>query len=177
MPLQIYNMTTPTAKFNVFVAYQWPGLQEARVPLKQAAATSWPSCQSTPDCLGVFWTVHTRGGAICPGVEYKETDKCSTVVQTIVDGRIWWKGSLIQLNLDNTSPHWSWKDLLRGICSQHFHCQQVHLWKVNECVFSCHQISAEIGGFHGGQQQKVAVNQIHQLATFWQPCCTKFNRG
>ena len=51
------------------------------------------------------------------------------------------------ISADNAPPHSghytllytaatkSWKDLLRGICSQYFHCQQVHLWKVNECVF------------------------------------------
>ena len=37
--------------------------------------------------------------------------------------------------LQYTAATKSWKDLLRGICSQYFHCQQVHLWKVNECVF------------------------------------------
>ena len=107
------------------------------------------------------------GGDICPGgVVYKEIDKCSTVVQLLL---IWWKGSIIiQLYPDNASPHsgcWSWKDLLRGICSQHFHCQQVHLWKANECVFSCHQILAQIGGFHG-KIQKAAGTRSMRLATF-----------
>ena len=50
----------------LIVAYQWQGPQEAKVPWQ--TATYCPCCQSSPDCLGVFWTVQ-RGG-ICPGGAY-----------------------------------------------------------------------------------------------------------
>ena len=90
---------------SLFCCHRWPERQEARGGSPQPAATSWPSCQSRPDCLGVFWTVSTCRcmDGICPAGADKETDKCPTIVH----GRIWWKSSIIiQLYADNapTTP-------------------------------------------------------------------------